>query len=70
MTWNPWKQKDSEFKAWTVPSFALLKYWQFLSNELVTKISPCNLLLDVGCGTGSFLSLVTESRKMCYCNRD
>jgi len=63
MTWNAWKQKDSEFKGWTVPSLALARYWHFLANELVNKIAPCNLLLDVGCGTGSLLTLVGESRK-------
>lgn len=61
--WNRWKQKDSEFRTWTVPSFALSRYWLFLSIELLKKIRPCNLLLDVGCGKGSFLNLLNKSRK-------
>jgi len=63
MIWNRWKEKDSEFKGWTAPSFAHLRYWQFLTNRVLTEISPCELLLDVGCGKGSFLGLATESQK-------
>lgn len=65
MTWNQWKEKDSAYKSWqkTAHSFAHLRYWQFFINQIISKLSRCNLLLDVGCGKGGLLNLAIESEK-------